>query len=498
MADSTTNLPTIDVNQAQKEVVANALFDAASPATYWGRDFETTGGLTWGYLGGVLEIAGVATRFPNDVITLTASATNYVEVTAAGVVQKNTVGFSYGTVKPLYKIVCNGSGVTSYEDFRYESGGGGVSGSITVEVQDGLSVVGSPVALGGTVIISTPLVNPGDLLVVRQIAGSPTNIFLDRLPVGSSDGEVLTVDSSAERRLSWQPVDVTGGGTGLTLPYNTNPNGPPAGSPSGVEMIAFVDRTGWPALIDQFDDVHPFSDILDGAVSYYFPMVAQTSADTKGGATVTNTGLSAPWASTDRYTSKPKHRNTSAAPVNSNAAHTAGGHMMLRGSAAGAGGFMLEMIWGYNAINATSRYAVGVSTGSSALGASADPSASVNVVWFAMDSADTNWQIMHNDGTGTCTKVDLGAGFPRPTVSVTVYKGRIWCKPGDSVMYYRLQRMDDKSQIASGTVSSNLISATLPLYVYMGMNTGPSTAVAVAQDNFGWWCRAGRHPYTDF
>jgi hypothetical protein len=117
MASSTTNLDTLSSSQAQKEVTANALFDAGSPATLFGRRASTTSGLTWGYYGGILTVDGVLTSISNGTVALSASTTNYVESNRAGTVSKNTTGFTAGRI-PLYTIVTGASSVTSYTDHR--------------------------------------------------------------------------------------------------------------------------------------------------------------------------------------------------------------------------------------------------------------------------------------------------------------------------------------------------------------------------------------------
>lgn len=117
MASSTTNLDTLVYSQASKETTANALFDAGSPATLFGRRATTTSALTWGFYGGMLMVDGVLTSIANGTVTLTASATNYVEATRAGVVSKNTTGFTAGSI-PLYTVVTGASTVSSYTDHR--------------------------------------------------------------------------------------------------------------------------------------------------------------------------------------------------------------------------------------------------------------------------------------------------------------------------------------------------------------------------------------------
>ena len=118
MADSTTNLDPVAAVSYSKEVQLNALMDAASPATTYGRRASTTSGLIWGFYGGKVSLAGVVTTIANGTLTLTASSTNYVQAHPdTGAVSVNTSGFTAGYL-PLYTIVTGASSVTSYTDQR--------------------------------------------------------------------------------------------------------------------------------------------------------------------------------------------------------------------------------------------------------------------------------------------------------------------------------------------------------------------------------------------
>jgi hypothetical protein len=113
MSNSTSLLDTIATNQSSKEVTANALFDATSPATIWGRRASACAGLTWGYYGGWFN-----GQLTNGTLILTASSTNYVMADATtGAVTVNTTGFVAGKI-PLYTVVTGASTVTSYTDQR--------------------------------------------------------------------------------------------------------------------------------------------------------------------------------------------------------------------------------------------------------------------------------------------------------------------------------------------------------------------------------------------
>jgi len=117
MANSTTNLDLIASAQAGKEITANALLDAASPATLFGRRAAGCVALTWAYYGGPMIITGTPTRISNGSLSLAASSVIYVEATTAGVVSTNTTGWTSGR-SPLYKITTGAASVTSYEDWR--------------------------------------------------------------------------------------------------------------------------------------------------------------------------------------------------------------------------------------------------------------------------------------------------------------------------------------------------------------------------------------------
>jgi hypothetical protein len=148
MSNSTTNLDTISTAQSNKEAVANALFDASSPASLWGRHASACNLLTWGYYGGSYTIGTTVNTIANGTLTLAASTTTYVQADpTTGLVTQNTSGFTAGQI-PLYKIVTGATTVTSYTDCRSyapsATGGGGGGGSGTVTSVGGAGGVESP------------------------------------------------------------------------------------------------------------------------------------------------------------------------------------------------------------------------------------------------------------------------------------------------------------------------------------------------------------------
>lgn len=132
MSSSVTNLDLLTSSQRQKEISGNALWDAMSPSSIFGRRASTCVGLTWGYYGGALMVAGTPTIIANGVLTLADNATNYVEATTAGVVSSNTSGYTGGRIR-LYTVITVSGLVTTYTDYRTgASGSAGATGATGV------------------------------------------------------------------------------------------------------------------------------------------------------------------------------------------------------------------------------------------------------------------------------------------------------------------------------------------------------------------------------
>lgn len=148
MAGSTTNLDTLSQSQASKEVTVNALFDAGSPATLYGRRASTTSGLAWGYYGGYALVRGVQTSIANGTLTLTASTTNYiVAARSTGAVSSSTATTNWNDTanyQRLYSVVTGTATVTSYTDYRSSDVSGQVyAGTYTPTLTNGTNVAAS-------------------------------------------------------------------------------------------------------------------------------------------------------------------------------------------------------------------------------------------------------------------------------------------------------------------------------------------------------------------
>lgn len=118
----------------------NENFDVASPAMLWGRDARTTGGLTWGFVGGRWGGAAI----PSGTVALTAGATSYVvanRVSGAVSASTNTTAWAdQAAYVRLYRVTAGASSVTDYEDHRQAIGGSASSGGGLEDVIAGAGI----------------------------------------------------------------------------------------------------------------------------------------------------------------------------------------------------------------------------------------------------------------------------------------------------------------------------------------------------------------------
>lgn len=123
MSNSTRTFDQLVQSQASKEVTVNAMLDALSQASVYGRRETTCVGLYWGYYGGnVTKLDGTMTQIANGTVLLTASLTNYVVAKKVdGVVSAATSTTNWNNLAEywrLYSVVAGTSTITSYTDSR--------------------------------------------------------------------------------------------------------------------------------------------------------------------------------------------------------------------------------------------------------------------------------------------------------------------------------------------------------------------------------------------
>lgn len=110
-----------------------------------------------------------------------------------------------------------------------------------------------------------------------------------------------------------------------------------------------------------------------------------------------------------------------------------------------------------------------------------NPSTLLSMFGIGSDNGEANLSIMHNDGSGTATKIGLGANFPANTSKVDIYSVTWWVFPGTTTLYYSVVR-ENTGHSASGKITTD-INTALQYVPHFFRNNG-STALAVNQTFF--------------
>jgi hypothetical protein len=122
MANSTSHLDIVEVNESSKEVVLNALIDAASHALTYGRHESLCTGRVFALYGGPVFLPdGSRVEVANYSDELTASTTLYIVASkATGDISwaSTTTNWNSGDYWRLYSCVTGTETVTSYTDYR--------------------------------------------------------------------------------------------------------------------------------------------------------------------------------------------------------------------------------------------------------------------------------------------------------------------------------------------------------------------------------------------
>lgn len=179
----------------------------------------------------------------------------------------------------------------------------------------------------------------------------------------------------------------------------------------------------------------------------------------------------------------PRMRYTSGTSPSATASWRSGVPMCWRGNDAGRGGFFMAATFGLAAVPASvTNGFVGVLAEINGISAGTQPSALINVIGIGFDRTQTTWRLVHNDGSGTATTVDLGADFPVDTSSAY----RVWfsAAPNAGTVAYEVLNIGTNARV-QGTITTDLPSGAtfLAPQFYMSMNSG-STAVAFDIGNF--------------
>jgi hypothetical protein len=115
----------------------------------------------------------------------------------------------------------------------------------------------------------------------------------------------------------------------------------------------------------------------------------------------------------------------------------------------------------------------------------------VNLIGVGSEIGDTNLQVFHNDGIGTCTKIDLGAGFPanRPVddFMTTMYSIEIYNGSLETDVKYRVKNLET-GEVAEGTITTDLPAITQGLAIFASRCMGAAITNTGQFEVNRWGC----------
>lgn len=151
-----------------------------------------------------------------------------------------------------------------------------------------------------------------------------------------------------------------------------------------------------------------------------------------------------------------------------------------RGNLPRVGGFHFMARFGISDASAVAgaRTFVGLCSSTGVL-TNADPSFFLNVIGLGNDSADTNMQIIHNDGSGVASKINLGASFPANTRNTDMYELVLFCAPNGSSVGYKVTNMTTGAEV-DGELTTNIpLNTQLLAWQLWRSNNGTALAVGI-------------------
>jgi hypothetical protein len=137
------------------------------------------------------------------------------------------------------------------------------------------------------------------------------------------------------------------------------------------------------------------------------------------------------------------------------------------------------------ALNTGARQFYGMTSATTLLGISSTVNVDslTNIVGIGSDALDTNLQIFHNDGTGTATKIDLGANFlanRTGSAATDFFVFELYNPFNSMTVYYKVTSLENNVTV-EGSITTNLPNDTT-LITMQAVRTSGATSNACSFD----------------
>lgn len=469
-------------------------------------------------------LSGTQTFSGNTTFSGTLAASN-ATVTLGTATTATTVGLGTGAVTSgVSKAVNIGTAGLSGSTTTVEIGSsvGGALGATNIRtptvflggtVLNGPSIVGtiSQLGLGGAspdatnrFSINTPAVllnNAGasiDMTFNKNAAANDASLsfktgFSTRAIAGltGSDDFTLKVSPDGSSFFDGFSISRTNGvmtlGASMLLPAIASPVNPGAGkvnlfgrSVAGRIMPAFMGPSGLDSTLQP--------NLARNKVGYWAPPGnAATLPGVFGFTAPTTTGFTATArnvATTNLFTRMRRLGFVTAATAGTVGQFRVAVSQFTIGNGAGLGGFHYITRFGISdpATVADARMFMGLGVGTTTP-TNVEPSTLVNCVGIGHGATDANLKLFYG-GSAAQTPIDLGANFPKNTLSVDMYELALFASPNPQTIQYEVTRLNT-GHVATGTLSGTVgtqIPAAATLLAPWGYRTNNASALAVGID----------------
>ena len=306
--------------------------------------------------------------------------------------------------------------------------------------------------------------------------GDKTFQTLDKTAVGLSN--VNNVSAADLRTRSTH----TGNESSLTFAEISQPAAPASGATLYAESFGGRQMMGQIAKAGRSYPFQPHLGQASAAIWYANPNATTSTVIGQVAPTANGTATLRTLATTNSFTWQKRVGFVSAATANQSSGLRSAVLQVGLSNISNAGGFFFQTRFGISdaALVANARTFVGLSSTTGAFG-NADPSTLLNIIGMGHDSADTNFQIMYNDGAGAATKIDLGTNFTRsPTVATDMYDLILYAASNSTTVFYEVRNIR-LGVSSSGSFNTN-IPAVNQLLTWQHWRHNGGTAAAVGID----------------
>lgn len=319
----------------------------------------------------------------------------------------------------------------------------GTGSGLDADLLDGNSAAAFATAAQGTLAASAS--QPGHTHAAADVAapGSTTQIVYNNAGALAGASNVEIENNQLRLEAIASPATPASGGVSLF-----------GRADAGRTVPAFLSQDGFLRDLQSGlgrSSPQIWKGVPGGTTGHIIGMVGPTSVGTNTAAVILATNL---------YTRTPKIEYlVTVAATNAIAGFRSLQQTVTVGGSAGLGGFHFVGRWGpaTGLANDAHRAFFGLSNTTSAP-TDQEPSVVLNSVAMGWDSADANIHIIHNDGAGVGTKVDLGVNFPVPVVDrAHLYELALYSPKGSTQLVYC-----QVTDLVSNAVATAVISTKMP------------------------------------